>query len=101
MKNIMKKTNLTKALYTSIITSIFISTTSVAAIPTMELLEAQPIKQASLKNAAQESLMQSFSAIEIDANFTDIKAETKLTKHKVQAEDNKPVTLAKTTFIAD
>jgi len=101
MKNIMKKTNLTTVLYTSLIAGIFVSTTSVAAIPTMELLKAEPIKQSSLKTVAKDSLIQSFSTIEIDTSFAKVPAKTMLAEQKVQSNKNMPITLAKTSLTAD
>lgn len=97
----MKKTNLTTVLYTSLIAGIFVSATSVAAVPTSELLKAEPVKQSSLIDAAKISLMQSLSTIEINSTFAQQEAKSTLVNQNTQTNKNKPVILAKTNIIAD
>ena len=97
----MKKTNLTKTLYTSLIAGTLLSTTSLAAIPTTELIKAEPVKHASLKSAAKDSLVQSFLTIKIEINTTEAVLKTKIAEQKARINKNKPVTLAKISLIAD
>jgi hypothetical protein len=97
----MKKTNVTTTLFLTLFTNILVSTTSIAAIPSTELLKAEPIKYLSLKNAAKDSLMQSFSVIETDVSLTEIKANTKLVAHKVRSNKSQPRSFSKTASLAD
>jgi hypothetical protein len=97
----MKKTNSLITLYAGIIASILVSTSSAASIPTSELLKAEPVNQSSLKSVAQDNLMQSFSIIEVKSDFSENKTATTLAHKKVQAKQNKPLTLTRTNRVAD
>jgi len=97
----MKKFNLTKTLYTSVIAGILVSTTSLAAVPTTEIIKPEKINYAVLKNTAQNSLAQSISTIELDISFTKLIANTTIAEKKVIANLNKPIILTKVSLIAD
>ena len=97
----MKKTNLLITLYTSLIASFLVSTASVAAIPTMELLKAEPVERISLKHAAETNLMQSFKIIEINSDFVKNEAKAAFAIQKEQAKKNRPVIVTKVSLIAD
>jgi len=101
MKNVMKKTNVTKALYTSLIAGMLVSTSSLAAIPTMKLLKAEPVSHINLKSVAEDNLMQSFSVIELDTSFIKINAKNKFVVKKAKTNKNTPITLSKISLIAD
>jgi len=97
----MKKTNVTKALYTSLIAGMLVSTTSLAAIPTMKLLKAEPVSHINLKSVAEDNLMQSFSIIELDASYVKISTKNKFVVKKTETNKNIPIILSKVSLIAD
>lgn len=97
----MKKINLKKGLYTTAIASLFVSATSIAAIPTMELIKAEPIKQESLKSAAIANLNESFSSNTVASNLANTVDKSMLVEHKAQSNKNETTILVQTSIIAD
>jgi len=95
MKQSIKKTNLLVALFA---TTLF-STAATAAVPKTALIKAEPVMQTNLTNAAHNSLKLSLAPIKI--NFTQPSTGNGIVKQKQTANKNKPVTLTKSSLIAE
>ncbi len=91
----MKKTNVLNTL----LVTLFVSTASVAAVPRSNIIKAEPMKKETLINQAKENLIMSFSTVDIEASVTQLDSKITLAEQKVNI--SKPVTLAKTTFLAE
>jgi len=95
MKQSIKKTNILVAL---LATTLF-STVAAAAVPKTALIKAEPVNQTSLTNTAHSSLKISLAPVKI--NYNQQSVELELAKQKQTANKNKPVTLTKTSLIAE
>lgn len=93
----MKKTNV----LTTLITGLIISTSAVAAVPTTEVVKAEPVNQINLVSQAKQTLELSFANIEIKTELSQPNNKSSLAKQKTDANKNKPVTLTKTTLLAE
>jgi len=95
MKQSIKKTNLLVAL---LATTLF-STVAAAAVPKTALIKAEPVNQVSLTTAAHNSLKVSLAPIKV--NYAQQPTNNGLAKQKQTANQNKSVTLTKTSLIAE
>ncbi|QBG37580.1 hypothetical protein [Litorilituus sediminis] len=93
----MKKTNV----LTTLITGLIISTSAMAAVPTTEVEKAEPVQQINLVSQAKQTLELSFANIEIKTEMSQVNNKNSLAKQKTDANKNKPVTLTKTTLLAE
>ncbi len=93
----MKKINV----FSTLLATFFISTASVAAVPSSDIIKAEPMKQETLINQAKENLTISFSTVKIEANFTQLETKSTLAEQKVDANKNKAMTIAKATILAE
>jgi len=95
MKQSIKKTNLLVAL---LATTLF-STVAAAAVPKTALIKAEPINQTSLTDAAHISLKVSLAPVKV--SYSQVPTNSELAKQKQTANQNKPVTLTKSSLIAE
>jgi len=97
----MRNIKLNTTLFTSLIVAVLYTSTSVAAIPAMELVKAEPIETISLKIAAKDSLMKSFSDTSINVSFNKILAKNNFAQQKSQLNKSELPGSTKTSVIAD
>jgi hypothetical protein len=85
---------------TSIVMAYFATGIATIAQAT-ELLKAEPVKQASLISQAQANLALSFSTIAIAPSSTQDSAKNLIAKKAVTENQNRTVTLSKTSLISE
>ncbi|WP_057832000.1 hypothetical protein [Colwellia sp. TT2012] len=95
MKLSIKKTNLLAVLFATTL----LSTAATAALPKTVLIKAEPVNQTQLTSAAHNSLKFLLTPVEI--SYTLQSTESGFAKQKHIANQNKSVTLTKTSLIAD
>ncbi len=93
----MKKTNT----LTALITSLLLSTASVAAVPSSEIITPEPIDHKNLINQAKEDLTISLSTVEFSIETPQLKNINMLAKQKVRANKNKTITVTKISLPAE
>jgi len=95
MKLNIKKTNLLVALFA---TTLF-STVATATVPKTALVKAEPVNQTQLTTAAHRNLKLSLTSVKV--NYTQQTISSDFAKQKQTANQNKSVTLTKTSLIAE
>ncbi|MCP4324191.1 MAG: hypothetical protein GY787_20515, partial [Alteromonadales bacterium] len=70
-----------------------------AAVPKTALIKAEPVNQTHMIQAAHNSLKVSLTPIKV--TYSQLPSNSELAKQKQTANQNKPVTLAKTSLIAE
>ena len=86
---------------TTIVTGIFAAFSSISTVQAAELIQAEPIKQESLINQAQENLALTFSMVKIESVSTKESAVEMIASEKTKANKNKIITLSKTTLLSE
>ena len=66
-----------------------------------ELIKAEPVKHIELLQEAKDSLKLSFSTLVINNDFNNSNANSIIAKQKITVNENKTVTLTKTTLISE
>jgi len=103
-KNIMKNINEYSYKLTIVATSLVMAyfASGIASIAqASELIKAEPVKHIELMQEAKDSLKLSFSTLVINNDFNNSNADSIIAKQKMTVNENKTVTLTKTTLISE
>ncbi len=95
MKQSINKTNV----FITLLATTLFSTVAAAAVPKAALVKAEPVTQTQLTTAAHNSLQMSLAPVIITYKQQPISSD--LAKQKQSANQNKFVTLTRTSLIAE
>jgi hypothetical protein len=92
----MKKTNA----IISLVASLFVSASAIAAVPTMELVKAEPVQSTNL-SLVQATLVNSMSELKVNPDYNESLKTHPITLMKKKANQRVIVNVASNEVIAD